>query len=305
MIKALINNDELATESLIIYSKDEGILYENLDHNKINVRSIAKLVISLACGVLIDKSKGGFNEDTLIYELLKNKVSISNKKNLKNLKKIRVKHCLTHTMGYRDIILMSKDIENIDKDKLLSYSLSYPLYYKPGEKFLYSNAGYFVLAAAMQEHLGYNLYDFIYENLFTKIGIYDTRWDRYGKYLAGATKLYLSPTDLLKLGKVILGKGNYDGRKLLPASWVEKMSDKLYNNKKDYIDKTFFTDDFYGYGLWTGKDDIYYSSGSGGQLVSFLEKEGIIIVATNSGDPNKAPLIKKQVSLIIEDLKGE
>ena len=61
MLKDIINKDKLAMDSLIIYSKDGGILYENLDHKIINVRSIAKLVTSLACGVLIGKSNSDFN----------------------------------------------------------------------------------------------------------------------------------------------------------------------------------------------------------------------------------------------------
>lgn len=158
--------DKIEMDSLIIYSKDKGILFEEINEEKINIRSIAKFVTSLACGILIDKSNGDFNEDTLIYDILKDKVNISNKKNIPKLKNIRVRDCLTHTMGYRDIILMSKEIGDLDKNSLLDYALSYPLYFEPGEEFLYSNAGYYVLSATMQEYLGFDLYDFINENLF-------------------------------------------------------------------------------------------------------------------------------------------
>lgn len=165
MIDSILIN-KLEMDSLIIYSRDKGILFHDSKDEKINIRSLAKLVTSLACGILIDKSNGDFTEDTLIYDILKDKVNISNKKNLSRLKEIRVRDCLTHTMGYRDIILMSKDIGNLDKDRLLEYALSYPLYSKPGEEFLYSNAGYYVLSAVMQEYLAYDLYNFINDNLF-------------------------------------------------------------------------------------------------------------------------------------------
>lgn len=303
MLKDIINKDKLAMDSLIIYSKDGGILYENLDHKIINVRSIAKLVTSLACGVLIGKSNSDFNEDTLIYDILKNKVNISNRKNLKKLKNIKVKDCLTHTMGYRDIILMSKDIENINKDELLSYAMSYPLYFKPGEEFLYSNAGYYVLAAAMEEYLNSSLYDFIDENIFERLDIKSPRWDSYGKYLAGATKLYLDAEDLLELGKLILNKGLYDQEQIASSSYIEKMCQNLYKNEKDYIDSSYLSDDYYGYSLWTGKDGIKYASGSGGQYVIILEKEGIVIVATNGGSSEKVPIIKRQIDEIIKNIK--
>lgn len=305
MIKEIVNKNELAMDSLIVYSKDEGILFDKSDEKIINVRSIAKLVTSLACGVLIGKSNGDFNEDTLIYDILKNKVNISNRKNLKKLKNISVRDCLTHTMGYRDIILMSKDIKNIDKDNLLDYALSYPLYYNPGEEFLYSNAGYYVLSVTMEEYLNDSLYKFIDENIFKELGIKSPSWDKYGKYLAGSTKLYLSAEDLLKFGKLILNDGTYDGKQIVSKSYIEKMSQKLYKNDKDYIDDSYLSDDFYGYSLWTGKDDVIYASGSGGQYVIILKNEGIIIVTTNGGSSEKVPLIKSQIDEIIANLKEQ
>ncbi|MBZ2387464.1 serine hydrolase [Anaerococcus murdochii] len=297
--------DKIEMDSLIIYSKDKGILFEEINEEKINIRSIAKFVTSLACGILIDKSNGDFNEDTLIYDILKDKVNISNKKNIPKLKNIRVRDCLTHTMGYRDIILMSKEIGDLDKNSLLDYALSYPLYFEPGEEFLYSNAGYYVLSATMQEYLGFDLYDFINENLFKKLDISTPSWERYGKYLVGASKLYLNSRDLLNLGKLILNEGLYEGERIVSSSWIRKMSSRLYKNDKDYIDRSALSDDYYGYSLWTGKDDLVYASGTGGQYVIFLEKEGIIIVTTNGGDSNKAPLIKGQITTIIQDFRKE
>lgn len=299
------NLNKIEMDSLIICSKDKGILFKETKDEKINIRSIAKFVTSLACGILIDKSNGDFNEDTLIYDILKDKVNIYNKKNLSMLKKIRVRDCLTHTMGYRDIILMSKDIGGMDKDALLDYALSYHLYFKPGEEFLYSNAGYYVLSAVMQEYLGYDLYDFINDNLFAKIGIKNPQWDRYGKYLVGASKLYLSADDLLKLGKLVLNDGVYDNQGIVSSEWLGKMSSKLYENEKDYEDQSYLSNDYYGYGLWTGKDDVTYASGTGGQYVILLEKEGIIIVACNGGDQNKVPAIKNQLDSIIKSLREE
>ncbi|WP_311481758.1 serine hydrolase [uncultured Anaerococcus sp.] len=297
--------NKIEMDSLIIYSKDMGILFRETKDEKINIRSIAKFVTSLACGILIDKSNGDFTEDTLIYNILKDKVNISNKNNISNLKNIRVKNCLTHTMGYRDIILMSKDIRDLDKDTLLEYALSYPLYFKPGEEFLYSNAGYYVLSATMQEYLGFDLYDFINENLFAKIGIENPSWDRYGKYLVGASKLYLSADDLLKLGLLVMNDGVYEGESIVSSEWIEKISDKLYKNEKDYEDQSNLSNDYYGYGLWTGREDVTYASGTGGQYLIFLEKEGIMIVACNCGNPNKVPAIKNQLDSIINSLRKE
>lgn len=305
MIDKLLNIKKNNIDSLIIYSMDRGILYKDASDDIINIRSIAKFVTSLSCGILIDKSNGNFNEDTLIYDILKDKIRIFNTKNIEKLKKIRVRDCLTHTMGYRDIILMSKEIAELNKDNLLDYALSYPIYFNPGQKFLYSNAGYYVLAAAMQEYLGYDLYTFIDENIFNKIDIKIPRWDYYGKYLAGATKLYLSADDMLKLGKIIINDGYYRNQKIVSNSWIEKMQANLYKSNKDYESTNLLSDDYYGYSLWTGKDNIKYASGTGGQYIIFLKDLGIIIISTNKSNINKAYLIKNELDKIIKNLKEE
>lgn len=296
----IIENKNSA-ESLIIYKNNSDYIL-NLANDKVfDVRSISKTVLSLACGILIDKTFGEFSLETEIFPIIKDKINLTNKKNLKNLKEVKVKHLLTHTTGYRDLLLFSKDLKESDYDNLFDYCINYPLYYKPGKEFLYSNAGYYLLSATMQEYLGYDLFDFINENLLVPLDIKYRSWGKYGKYLAGATKIKLNAYDMLKIGKLITNEGIFNGRKIIDKSYVELMQKPMEKNTNENQRK-FLSEDYYGLGLWVSDKNTIFASGTGGQLIVILKNLDIIIVATNSGSLSKAHKIKEDLDQIIEKI---
>lgn len=290
--------------SLLIYDNKSDILLGEPDDLSFNTRSIAKTVMAIAYGILIEKSNEKYNIDTHIYPYLDNELTINNTKNLEYIKKLRVKHLLTHTMGYDEPLLMSKDISKINKDKLISYSLNYPIKYEPGRYFKYSNVGYYILSCLMDNILNEGTYDFINRNLFDKIGIKNPRWDRYGSHLAGATKLYLSDLDLLKIGKIILGKGKFEGINLVASKYIKMMSTPIIKTSS-FSKYKYISENSYGLGIWISNEGVIFATGTGGQIIAILPKEEIIIVTTNQGDEGLASLIKDDVEKIISCIKGE
>ena len=293
-----IVNKEDSAESIIIFDNKTGQCIDFSNDKVFDVRSISKTVLALACGILIEKSNNDFNEETLIYPILKDKINLNDKKNLRYLEEVRIKHLLTHTTGYRDLLLMSKDIDPKDYDILFDYTINYPIYYKPGNYFLYSNAGFYLLAATMQEYLGYDLFDFIDENLFKQLNIKDARWERYGDYLAGATKVNLCANDMLSIGKLLMNDGKFNGKQIVNCNWIKKMTKPLFKNSNESKRK-FLSEDNYGYGIWISNSGVTFASGTGGQLIVLFKKLEILIITTNSGSDNKGYKIKADVDKII------
>ncbi len=293
-----IINKEDSAESIIIFDNKTDQYIDFSNDNVFDVRSISKTVLALACGILIEKSNNDFNEETLIYPILKDKINLSNTKNLRYLKEVKIKHLLTHTTGYRDLVLMSKNIDPKDYDGLFDYIINYPIYSKPGSYFLYSNAGFYLLAATMQEYLGYNLFDFIDENLFNQLNINDAKWERYGDYLAGATKVNLCANDMLSIGKLLINNGKFNGKQIVSCNWIEKMTRPLFKNPNE-TKRKFLSEDNYGYGIWISDNEVVFASGTGGQLIVLLKKLGILIITTNSGSDNKGYEIKADINKII------
>lgn len=249
--------------SLLIYDNKSNLLLGEPNDISFNIRSIAKTVMAIAYGILIENSNGKYNLDTFIYPYLENELTITNTKNLEYLKKIKVKHLLNHTMGYDKPLLMSKDLINIDEDKLLNYALNFPIKYRPGEHFKYSNVGYYILSCLMDNILHDGTYDFINKNLFEKIGITNPRWDLYGFHLAGATKLHLSDLDLLKIGKIVLDKGKFEGIKLVSSKYIDMMCTPIIKGSR-YSKHKYLSENNYGLGIWISNEDIIFASGTGG-----------------------------------------
>ena len=303
LAKDIVNKGDSA-ESIIIFDNKNNKTIEFANDKVFDVRSISKTVLSLTCGILINESRGEFNLDTYIYPLIKNKMNLENEKNLAYLKEIKVKHLLTHTTGYRDLLLYSKDIRESDYGDLFDYVINYPLYHRPGTHFLYSNAGYYLLAITMEEYLKYDLFDFVEDKLLKPLGIENRSWGKYGNYIAGATKINLNAYDMLKIGKLIINNGYYDDLQIVDSNYIDLMQ-KPYNKSMYEVKRKYISEDYYGYGIWISERGVVFASGTGGQLIVILKDKNMIIVTTNSGSDSKSFQIKtdidKLVDIIYED----
>ena len=263
-----------------------------------DIRSISKTVITLACGILIDLDKS-FTLDTLVYPILKDKITITNKDNLEHLSKLKIKHLLTHTVGYDQVLMMRNDIKDLDPYKLLDYTLNTHIKYSPGSHYLYSNASFYILSATLQEYLQKDLIDFIHNNLFSKLNIKDYRWQKYGDYVAGATRLWLMPDDLLKIGIVFLSKGNFKNERIVSESFIDKMKTITTLTPNHHNDNSFYQRYGYGSGLWISSNDLYFGHGTDGQnLVMIPHKETIILTQANQSEVSS---IEKIIDEVIVD----
>ena len=86
----------------------------------------------------------------------------------------------------------------------------------------YSSGDSNVLAAALRGMLDSSTYaDYPWQALFTPLGIDSAVWERDGAgTFVGSSYLYLSARDLARIGLLMQREGRWQGRQLLPASWV-------------------------------------------------------------------------------------
>lgn len=298
LAKDIVNKGNSA-ESIIIFNNKNNKTIEFANDKVFDVRSISKIVLSLTCGILINESRGEFNLDTYIYPIIKNKMNLETEKNLAYLKEIKVKQLLTHTTGFRDLLLYSKDIRESDYDDLFDYVINYPLYHRPGTHFLYSNAGYYLLAITMEEYLKYDLFDFVEDKLLKPLGIENRSWGKYGNYIAGATKINLNAYDMLRIGQLIINNGYYDDLQIVDSNYIDLMQ-KPYQKSMYEVKRKYISEDYYGYGIWISKRGVVFASGTGGQLIVILNDMDLIIVTTNSGSDSKSYKIKSDIDKLVD-----
>ena len=105
---------------------------------------------------------------------------------------------------------------------------------------------------------------------------------RYGRYEAAATGLSLSADDLHKLGELLRDDGRYQGRQVIPKTWIEAMRSPAVRASSAYAPPLRASG--YGYGLWIG-DDAYYCDGAGGQfLIVVPERRTVVVALAEAGD---------------------
>ena len=213
------SGNPLQMEHLLIKQGNNEYLHTFRGHTgPSDIRSISKTVLTLVLGTVIE-SRDDLTEDTPVWPVLKNLCEAKDPENLEKWQHIKIKHLMNHTIGFDRILMMRGDIQDMDPADYINYIVNEPIVHEAGTYYLYSNAGFYLMSIYLQEFLGEDLEDYIRRTLFNPLGITDYRWERYGKYLAGATRLWLLPRDMLKIGELLLegGKG------IVSPQWIERM----------------------------------------------------------------------------------
>lgn len=292
----------------LLIKDDENCFVHRFNNRteKSDIRSISKTVMTLLVGIVNRLSKEGkypkFDDETYIYPIIKDIFNLTNGENIKYIEKLQVKHLMTHTMGYDKILMMRDDIKDMDPDDYVDFIMNSPIVYEPGEYYLYSNAGFYMLSVVLQEFLGEDLLEFADRELFRPLDIEDYQWERYGKYLAGATRLWLFPEDLLKIGELMMNNGVHNEKIIVPKEWLDKMLKIYYYTPDVDTPGSTFRRYGYGYGTWLPKEDFYFGHGTDGQILTVLPKQKCIII-TQAYQHDIKPIEQIVDSIVVDKIK--
>lgn len=262
-----------------------------------DVRSISKTVMALVLGTVV-ASRDDINEDTQVWPILEPLCTLTNEENRKKLERVKIKHLLNHTIGYDHVLMMRGDIQDLDPSEYIDYIVNAEIVHEPGDHYLYSNAGFYLLSILLQEILGEDLQDYVDRVLFEPLGITDYTWERYGKYLAGATRLWLFPHDLLKIGDLLL----HGGKGIVAPAWIERM--KQFTDFTPGVDtptNPLFRRWAYGSSLWlSSRNGIFFGHGTDGQtLLVIPDRDAVIVTTAHQVDVVRLEeLVEKAVSLL-------
>jgi hypothetical protein len=149
----------------------------------------------------------------------------------------------------------------------------------PGTRFYYNSGNSHLLSAILGKVMGRSANDCAREKLFGPLGIDDVVWqaDPQG-VTVGGWGLYLQPRDMAKIGYLWLRGGQWEGRQILPAAWIEGV-------RKANIDmrESWARDLRYGRQFWaTPPRDTFMAVGRHGQLIVVMPRFDIVAVMTGS-----------------------
>jgi len=278
------DGSRLKMESVICSDPEGTRIHYFQEPGLINVRSIAKPIACLALGVAIDRGLAfngvGITLDTPVWPLLSKYASVEDTQTRAAWGRVVFRDLLRVTLGHDKGLMFSKDIKDRDPDTFVQYVVNYPITGEVGKNFIYSNAGTFLLSTMITEFLDVQLDQFVFEHLLNPLEINEFHWDQYGQYTAGCTGLWMYNKDLHKIGRLLLGDGKWNGRQVVPASFVQEMrSPQVDPPTHRYVASRAFPKWSYGLNLWICEDGNYYCDGTDGQYLIVLPERQRVVTA--------------------------
>ena len=201
-----------------------------------------------------------------------------------NLKAMSVKDLLTMSAGH-DVEAKVRGTEHWART-----FLAHPVPHLPGTHFRYNTPATYMLSAIVTRVTGQSVLDYLQPRLFQPLGITNPEWGASPQGVTlGGYGLMVRTEDIAKFGQLYLQKGEWNGKQLIPASWVAEASAKQVSNdagKKD-PDKSDWAQG-YGFQFWQCRHGAFRGDGKDGQFCIVLpEQDAVVAITANTGDMQK------------------
>jgi CubicO group peptidase (beta-lactamase class C family) len=199
-----------------------------------------------------------------------------------NLAAMRVKHLLMMGTGHdKDATGAARDAKDGNWVKAI---LALPVEHAPGSKFVYNSAATYLLSAIVQKRTGMTLLDYLTPRLFAPLGIKGATWESDPRGInVGGWGLSIKTEDIAKFGQLYLQKGEWKGKQVVPASWIEEATAKQISNGDPSQPSDWAQG--YGYQFWRCRHGHYRGDGAFGQYCIVMpEHNAVLAITSGVGD---------------------
>ncbi len=180
----------------------------------------------------------------------------------------------------------------------VSYALDQNFVSRIGGRMVYSTGTSHLLSVIITKATGMSTKSFAERYLFGPLGITVGGWDRDPQgYYMGGNNMSLSPSDMLKLGQMILNEGQFDGEQIISKEWItDSFKTYTYSNYNPYG---------YGYQWWntrTGAYTTFFAWGHGGQYIMMIpELDAVVVITSSVTNESRRRTYKRPIFLLVED----
>ena len=282
-----------ATDSFDIHSvmivKDGQVIFsrwqsEGVDTVPHVLHSVSKTFTATAVGLVIADGKMALTDKVIDYFPDKLPAEVSD-----NLKAMTIRDLLTMSCGHD----VEPSFRNPEQDWVTAF-LAHPVVHEPGTFYLYNSLGTYMLSAIVQQVTGEKVVDYLTPRLFEPLHIDKPKWEESPQGInCGGWGLYLKTEDLAKMGQLLLQKGEWNGKQLIPAEWVAEMSKKQVESinpgtrmeEAEAKGMTKETSDWmqgYGYQMWRCRPGCFRADGARGQYIIVVPDKNAVIAITSN-----------------------
>ncbi|WP_290539989.1 serine hydrolase [Alistipes sp.] len=145
----------------------------------------------------------------------------------------------------------------------------------PGSKFQYDSMCSYVLSAILQRVTGLTTLEYLNDRLFRHMHITDVAWEKSPEgFSTGGWGLHIQSESMVKFGLLLLNKGMWQGKRLLPQEWVEQMMTPQADTGGEG----------YGYQMWMCRQHpgAVRADGAFGQYILVIPSHDMVVVLTEA-----------------------
>lgn len=212
-------------------------------------------------------------------------------------RQVTLRHLLTMSSGYgweEAGLILNAFLANPHPAQFVA---DLPMMAPPGSAFNYSTGATHLLSAAFAKKTGTNPRTFAETRLFEPAGIQLLGWDADPQGINfGGSEILLTSLGMARFGLLYLGGGTIDGRRIIPAEWIEQSWAKRIEVKTPLYSNMIPGLDGYGY-LWWRRSVAgvawYCALGYGGQFVLVAPALDMVVAGGSSLD-GRNPGMQKQ-----------
>jgi CubicO group peptidase (beta-lactamase class C family) len=235
--------------------------------------SLSKSFCSTAAGLAVAEGKLSL-DDTVISFFPED----APKDPSENLKQMRVRDLLAMSTGHH-----AADIERFDysskQPTLVQAFLALPVAHKPGTHFVYNTPATYMVSAIVQKATGQKVHDYLRSRLYEPLGITKASWQESPQGISlGGFGLSVTTEDIARFGQLYLRRGEWNGRRLLPAEWVDLATSRQASNGSNPASDW---DQGYGFQFWRCRHGVYRGDGAFGQYCVVLPKQDAVVAITS------------------------
>lgn len=243
-----------------------------------DVRSIGKSITSLLFGIA---QQGGLigSTSTPVLDFYPELKDIATPEK----KRITLEDVLNMSNGLRwqeGESFFNDELNLMWKKDIPRYVLGHELSKTPGTNFNYNGGGTALLADIITRNSHQSLNEYARDNLFQPLGIHDWEWvtDLHGRPMS-FSGLRMRPRDLAKIGRLLLNKGRWNHKQIVPETWIEtSLTPKFSTGVGDF---KYGHQWWAGTVEWQGKEIPWHAGfGNGGQRLFIVPDLDIVVVTT-------------------------
>ncbi|MGI8941011.1 MAG: serine hydrolase domain-containing protein [Actinomycetota bacterium] len=274
------------TTAFIVVERDV-LLYERYfngyEHDSTQTSfSVAKSFASALVGIAIDDGDIALDDPITDYlpEL---------KDRDERFERISIRHLISMSSGLRyeeQGTPWSDDTETYYAPDLRKLALTdTEVIGPPGEDWHYNNFNPLLLGMILERTTSQDVAGFMEARLWQPLGAEaDASWSldsEAGGFEKMESGINARAIDFAKLGSLYLHEGEWNGTRILPASWVRESSG-LSNEGDDRLQVTDGLAPAYGYWWWTYRDDelgdYFAARGNKGQFIVVIPERDVVVV---------------------------